>query len=133
MDTALTNATLEDVRLAIFRQHTQLAQLLDEAEACAQAVARGSDGARQLAHALELLHERFVKHLAFEESHLGPLLPRGTELFGDHQTQRAQSEGLFRDRRVFSDPKTVAAEALVFVHTLRRDMAEEDGVLRSLR
>ena len=32
MDTTATSTTLDDVRLAIFRQHTQLTELLDELE-----------------------------------------------------------------------------------------------------
>ena len=45
MDTELTT-TLPDVRLAILRQHTQLAQLLDKLEECAEAViANREDGA----------------------------------------------------------------------------------------
>ena len=133
-------AALHDVRLAIYRQHTQLAQLLDELESHASGVIEGDDCAGSLNDALVWLHRRLVSHLEFEEARLAPLLkavPEGRAAglrasFDDHAEQRARIDGLLHDRKVFSDPRTLAREALAFVHTMRADMADEDAGLRSL-
>ena len=77
MDTQRSPESLDDVRLTIFRQHTQLGQLLDELEASAERVlAKGGDG-EALRQALDALHVRFVRHLEYEESHLPSCLPQG--------------------------------------------------------
>jgi hypothetical protein len=139
MDTQPTPAALDDVRLAIFRQHTQLGQLIDELETCANAVlkARG-EGRAALGKALELLHTHFERHLEYEEAQLAKCLPAGAadargSLLGDHDDQRSRMNALVHDRDVFSDPCTLAHEALVFVHHLRKEMADEDSKLRALR
>ena len=132
MDTRRTSTTLDDVRLAIFRQHTQLSQLLDELELHAKAVLDGTGEAKTLNDALELLSTRFLRHLEYEEAHLTPLTPAAS-LLGDHDDQRWRVKGLIHDRAVFGDPKTLAHEALAFVRLLRKDMADEDEKLRALR
>ena len=133
MDTQRTPTTLDEVRLAIFRQHTQLAQLLDELELHAKAVLDGSGEARALNDALEVLNIRFTRHLAYEEPHLAKWLPRAPSLLGDHDDQRLRMEGLVHDRAVFEDPRTLAHEALAFVRVVRADMVDEDRKLRALR
>ena len=136
METQATTATLDDVRLAIFRQHTQLAQLLDELEAHANAVvASGGEGV-ELRHALDLVTARFARHLEYEEAHLSPWVAavRGEEpLMGDHDHQRALVRGLLHDRDVFGDARTLSREALAFIHVVRKDMVDEDRKLRALR
>jgi hypothetical protein len=87
--------------------------------------------------ALELLHARFIRHLEYEETHLSTWLPAhattGAEaVLGDHDEQRSRIRGLAHDRAVFGDPRTVAREALAFVHHLRAEMDDEDGKLRAL-
>jgi hypothetical protein len=132
--------TLADVRLAILRQHTQLAQLLDELETQAAGVVNGDDCVACLNDALVLIHRRFLRSLEFEETRLPPLLSvlaqecsAGLrESLADHVDQRARIEGLIHDRVVFTDPKTLAREALAFVHRVRVDMVEEDAGLRAL-
>ena len=136
MDTELTT-TLPDVRLAILRQHTQLAQLLDELEESAQAViANRADGAA-IRRIIDQLHTRFVRHLDYEETHLGPWIGAatagGSTLLGDHPEQRHMINGLLHDRAVFEDAQTLAREARVFVHLLRKDMVDEEAKLRALR
>lgn len=133
-------AELHGVRLAVYRQHTQLSQLLDEVELHATGVLRGDDCAGSLKDALVLLHRRFVKHLDFEETRLVPLLSAARSgatagiraALADHAEQRARIDGLLRDVTIFSDPKTVAHEAITFVHVMRVDMTEEDAGLRAL-
>jgi len=129
MDTQHSPESLEDVKTAIFRQHTQLAQLLDELEASADAVlAKGGDGAA-LRGALDALHARFDKHLEYEQSHLSGATKA---VLGDHAEQRARMKGLVHDRDVFGDPQGLAREARAFVHALRKGLAEEDAKLRAL-
>jgi hypothetical protein len=132
--------SLDDVRLAIRRQHTQLAQLLDELEGYAARVIKGDDCAGYLSATLILLRRRFLRHLEFEEARLAPLLSAARvdraaalhESLGHHADQRARIEGLLHDERVFTDPKTPAREALAFVHMMRVEMADEDSALGSL-
>jgi hypothetical protein len=144
MDTHRIPTTLDDVRLAIFRQHTQIAQLTDELESHAVAVVACGGNHRVLAkalnEALDRLNTQFVRHLDYEEMHLARWLPRpGTErdsdvaLLEDHTDQRSRLQGLLHDRDVFEDQRTVAREALAFVHHLRRDMVAEDCKVRGLR
>jgi hypothetical protein len=126
MDTQRSPERLDDVRLAIFRQHTQLAQLLDELETNADAVlTNGADG-QALRSTIDALHARFARHLEYEESHLA------SELSGDHAEQRRRMKGLVHDREVFGDPRGLAREARAFAHVLRKDIAEEDAKLRAL-
>jgi hypothetical protein len=47
----------------------------------------------------------------------------------DHGEQRARIDGLLHDARVFADPKTLAREAIAFVHMIRGEMADEDAAL----
>jgi len=136
MDIQHTPASLNEVRLAVLRQHTQLAQLLDELELHAKAVIGGAvvDEAQPLNDALGLLLTRFSRHLDYEEANLAPRIPpgkRGT-LLSDHGEQRRRALGLVHDRDVFGDPRTLAREALAFIHTLRKDMAQEEEQLRAL-
>jgi hypothetical protein len=66
MDTQTTAETLGSIRLAIFRQHTQLEQLSDELEAHAMAVVNGGErslAGKALNAALELLYTHFMRHL----------------------------------------------------------------------
>ena len=143
MKTQQTPATLNDVRLAIFRQHTQIAQLTDELETHAIAIVTEGGDRRAPSHALneslDLLSTHFVRHLDYEEAHLAKWVPaRGTardsepSLFGDHADQRCRLRGLLHDRNVFGDQRTVAREVLAFVHHLRKDMADEDLQVRRL-
>ncbi len=128
MDTQEIPLSLDDVKLAIYRQHTQLGQLLDELEANADSVvAKGGDG-KVLRHSLDALHVRFMRHLAYEEAHLTP-----NTVLGDHVEQRVRMRGLVHDRDVFADPRDLAREARAFIHLLRRDLTEEDAKLRALR
>lgn len=134
---AVRAAELDDIRLAILRQHTQLAQVLDELEEHAHAVvAKREDGAatRRL---VDVLHTRFVRHLDYEETHLGPWIRAaagaGSQLLGDHPEQRRMISGLLHDRAVFEDAQTLAREACACVHILRKDMADEEAKLRALR
>lgn len=139
MDTQRT-ATLGDVRLAIFRQHTQLEQLSDELEAHAMAVVSGGErslAGKALNQALELLNTHFVRHFDYEEAHLARWLAwidddPDHSLLGDHGDQRSRMQGLLHDRDVFGDPCTLAHEALAFVHHLRKDLADEDAKIRAL-
>ena len=125
MDTAGT-PILDDIRLSILRQHTQLGQLLDELEGAAKDVQGGiAESPTALHHALDLFYVSFMRHLDFEETHLG------TQLNGDHVDQRSRVEGLVHDRSVFADARTLAAEASVFVHAIRKDMKLEEDNLRS--
>lgn len=129
MDTQRSPESLDDVKTAIFRQHTQLAQLLDELEASADAVlAKGGDG-EALRRALDALHVRFDKHLEYEDSHLSG---ETKALLGDHAEQRARMRGLVHDRDVFGEPQGLARESRAFVHVLRKGLAEEDAKLRTL-
>lgn len=117
---------LDDVRLAILRQHTQLLQLLDELETNADAVlAKGGDG-EALRRAVDALHVRFTHHVEYEQSHLSRWLPK------DHGEQSARMNGLVHDRDVYGDPRALAHEARAFVHSLRKELAEEAATLRSL-
>ena len=137
METQPSPENLNDVRLAIFRQHTRLAQLLDELEAHANAVIAGGEEGAALRKALDVLHSRFVRHLEYEETHLPRWLPPAAEgagaLLGDHSDQRSRLKGLVHDRDVFGDGRGLALEARAFVHLLRKDLAEEDAKLRALR
>ena len=137
METQQAPASLDEVRLAVLRQHTQLGQLLDELEAHAKAVIGGAvdDEGKPLDDALALLLARFTRHIDYEEAHLAQWIPpakRG-KLLGDHEEQRRLVRGLAHDRGVFGDPQTIAREALAFVHTLRKDMVDEEEQLRPLR
>ncbi len=139
MQSQHAEASLNEVRLAVLRQHTQLAQLLDELEQHANAAiaCTGSfvDEARPLNEALGLLLARFSRHLDYEETQLAPWLTaqnRGT-LLSDHDDQRRRALGLVHDRDVFGDPRTLARAALAFVHALRKDMADEEAQLRAVR
>ena len=136
MDIQHAPASLSEVRLAVLRQHTQLAQLLDELEAHAKAVIGGAvaDEAKPLDDALGLLLERFLRHLDYEEITLAQWIAPGkrAKLLGDHQDQRRRVQGLVHDRDVFGDPQTLAREALAFIHVLRKDMASEEELLRTL-
>jgi hypothetical protein len=142
MDAPLIPTTLDDVRLTLFRQHTQIAQLTDELEIHAIAVVASGAvplaQARALSTALDLLGTHFVRHLDYEEAHLAAWLPppeadAGPPILGDHTDQRLRLQGLLHDRDVFADLRTVAREALAFVHQLRSDMADEDFQVRALR
>lgn len=133
-------SSLEDLRLAIFRQHTQLEQLLDEVEGCASAVMTDRAAASRLRDAVRILHARFLRHLAFEEERLLPWLRsngRSDEVLErtmqeEHAEQRRRAEGLLHDASVFDDAQSFAREALTFVHAIRRDMAAEDARLRAI-
>lgn len=129
-------ASLNEVRLAVLRQHTQLAQLLDELEQQASAAIGGSvvDGVPALEDALGMLLMRLSRHLDYAEAHLPRWMPAPTraELLSDHEEQRQRALGLVHDRDVFSDPRTLAREALAFVHALRKDIASEEEELRAL-
>lgn len=125
--------TLDEVRLAILRQHSGIAQLLDELEAHAAAVIAGR-GERRLVHtAVTVLQTRLLRHLDFEEEHLPPFLDGGEGLLADHADQRARIAGLVHDDVVFSDASTLAREAVGLVHVLRKDMIDEEAKLRALR
>lgn len=141
MDTDRTPSKPDDERLALHRQHTQLAQMLDELEASANAVLSGKGEARTLHGALGALHTRLLRHLEYEETKLPSWgREKGGEcraavarlLLEDHGEQRRRIEGLAHDRSVFSDDKTLAREALTFAHALRRDIEKEDKALRTL-
>jgi hypothetical protein len=140
MESQYAPTSLTEVRLAVLRQHTQLAQLFDELEQRAQAVIACTGGgiddeARALKEALSVLVTRFSRHLEYEEANLRPWLTsenRGT-LLSDHDDQRQRARGLVHDRDVFADPRTLARAALAFVHALRKDMAEEEAQLRAVR
>lgn len=140
METQPTIAALEDVRLAISRQHTQLAQLMDELEAHAEGLLQGKECSAALNDALVLFHGRFVRHLDFEESRLSPLLSgmhTAAALtlktsMAEHKDQRERADGLLRDREIFADLRTLAREALTFVHMIRKDLAEENEALHGL-
>lgn len=124
-------ATSEDVRLVILRQHTRLEQLLDELEASAVEVLAPNalgEGSASLHAAVKLLHAHFVRHLEYEDEHLGD-----GERLAHHAEQRARLDGLVHDDAVFSDARTLALEAKSVVHALRRDMAEEHAKLRAVR
>ena len=117
---------LDDVKLAILRQHTQLLQLLDELETNADAVlAKGGDG-EALRHAVDAVHVRFTHHVEYEKSHLSRWLPN------DHGEQNDRMKGLVHDHGVYRDPQALAREARAFVHSLRKELAEEAATLRSL-
>lgn len=136
MDNQHNPASLDEVRLAVLRQHKQLAQLLDELEQHAKAVVGGAvvAEAKPLDDALSLLLTRFSRTLDYEDVHLSECIPpgkRGTVLC-DHEEQRRRAHGLVHDRDVFGDLRTVAREAIAFVHALRKDMADEEARLRAL-
>lgn len=127
MDITRSPGRFDEVRLAILRQHAQIAELLDELEAAADAVlTKGSDGGA-LQHALDALHVRFIKHLEYEEFHLGSVAD-----LGEHVEQRRRMRGLVHDRDVFGDRRGLAREARAFVHVLRKELAEETARLREL-
>jgi hypothetical protein len=135
MDLQRTPTTLDDVRLAIFRQHTQLTQLIDELEAHAMAVLGGGESAG-LNEAIDLLSTCFLRHLEYEEAHLARWLPvtdPQKALLADHAEQRLTMNGLLHDRHVIGDPRTLARAVLAFVHHLRKDVVDEDAKLRALR
>jgi hypothetical protein len=130
--------SFEDVRLAIFRQHTRLAQVLDELEVEAEAVlAASGDGraapdGRALRMALDVVHASLLRHLADQESRFAPWLPRGgAALFGEHAEQRARTDALFHDRDVYGDARSLALEARAYVHAMRKQIAAEDDKLRA--
>ncbi|HSO32792.1 MAG TPA: hemerythrin domain-containing protein [Labilithrix sp.] len=131
-------ATLDDVRLAIFRQHTQLAQLCDELEEQANAVLAGSDDAGHvLRRDTEQFCARFARHLAYAETELERWLPAAATsareiLLGGHDDLRESLDGLLHDRAVFADPRAVAKETLALVHVVRKHMVAEDAALRAL-
>ena len=133
-------AALYDVRLAIFGEHEQLAELVNELESHANGVIKGDCSTALLDAALVLLHGRFVRHLDSEEARLLPLLsvaPKDVAaalrgLLGEHADQRARIDGLLQDRTIFTDVRTLAREALTFVREIRLDIADEDAALRSL-
>lgn len=136
-ETTLTS--LEDVRLAVLRQHTQLAQLLDELEASANGVLANTESPSRMSDAIRILHTRFTRHLAFEEANLAPIVERFTSgpaevqsMRDEHVEQRAQIDGLLHDAAVFGDPSSFAREALAFVHAIRRDMVAEELWLRGI-
>ncbi|MDB4939337.1 MAG: hypothetical protein JWP87_6309 [Labilithrix sp.] len=135
MDLQRAPTTLDDVRLAIFRQHTQLTQLIDELEGHAMAVLGGGERAA-LNEAIDLLDTRFVRHLEYEEAHLARWLPQtdaDQSLRAGHDEQRLTMRGLVHDRNVFADRRTLARAVLAVVHHLRKYMADEDAGLRALR
>lgn len=126
MNNADTSVTGE-VRLTILREHSQLAQLLDEIENSArQVLSNASVSPAALHSALDLLHTRFVRHLEYEDAHL-----HGSEVTEDHVDQRSRLDGLVHDQAVFGDPRTLAREATCFVHLMRKDMEDEDTKLRA--
>jgi hypothetical protein len=136
MDSQQPPTTLDDVRLAILRQLTQLTELIDELETHAAAVLDGGSERAALDQAVDLLDTRLVRHLEYEEAHLARWLPStggGRPLLGDHDEQRLALKGLVHDSIVFGDPRTRARAALAFVHRLRKEMADEDASLRALR
>lgn len=142
MDTQQTPTTLAEIRLAILRQHTQLAQLLDELELHARAVLDAStcslDDVDPMHQALDTLSTRLLRHLDYEDTHLTRWLSeaagrQSAGLLGDHGEQRSRVRGLVHDRAVFADARTLAREAIAFVHALRKDMAAEESALRALR
>ncbi len=132
MDAHPAPATIDDVRLAIFRQHTSLAQLIDELETRANEVLAGSSERKGLCDALEILTTRLARHLEYEETHLPKWLPTAAEFFSDHEEQRERMKGLAHDRAVFADPRTLAREVLTFIHQLRKEIAREDSALRAI-
>jgi hypothetical protein len=127
METEDSPASLDDVRLAIFRQHTQLAQVLDELETSANAVLDKGGNGEALRRALDALQARFLRHLAFEEANLSH-----KEVLGDHAEQRVRLQALVHDRDVYGDATGLAREARAFVHALRKDLADENEKLRAL-
>lgn len=140
MDTERILSTLDEVRLAIYRHHTQLAQLLDELEVHANAVIAGGDDIAALHGALGTLQTRLFRHIDFEEAQLPKWLraagPAAAEtaraLLEDHPEQRRKMDGLIHDRAVFSDGKVLAREALTFAHVLRKDIEKEEKALRAM-
>lgn len=137
MDTRLTSTTLDDVRLAIFRQHTQLTELLDELESHANAVLAGGGDPKALSRALELLNTRLDRHLADVEAQLGRWLPApdteaGQARLAEYTDQRSRMRGLLHDRDVFGDARSFARAVLTAVHQLRKDVAREHAKLSEL-
>jgi hypothetical protein len=125
MDTQRSVATHEDVKLVILRQHTQLAELLDELESSADVVLVKGGNGEALRGALDALESRFVKHLEYEEANHPTFAT-------NHVEHRARMKGLVHDRDVFGDPRGLAREARAFVHLLRKDLADEDRRLHDL-
>jgi hypothetical protein len=140
MKTEERNTTLQDVKLAVLRQHAQLVQMMDELEGLARGVLDGKDCAPALKDAIVTFHERFVRYLDFDDSRLLPLLGamradvasslRAT--CSEHRDLRDRVDGLLHDRTVFTDAATLAHEAITFVHLVRADLAEEDSALHAL-
>ncbi len=135
-------SSLDDVRIAVFRQHKQLEQLLDEVESEANDVLRGPLRARggRPRDALRILHTRFLRHLAYEELRLVPFLRRqatstedpAASLLEEHEEQRALVDGLLHDSAIYGDPRVFAREALGFVRAIREDMASEESRMRAM-
>jgi hypothetical protein len=140
METEERNTTLQDVTLAVLRQHAQLVQMMDELESLASGVLEGKECAPALKDAIVTFHERFVRYLDFDESRLMPLIGamraevasslRAT--CSEHPDLRDRIDGLMHDRTVFTDARTLAHEAITFVHLVRADLAEEDSALHAL-
>jgi hypothetical protein len=126
--------SVDDFRVAILRQRTRLAQGIDELEA--QSRAALSDGERAPLHrALTAFAKQFVGHLEFEEQVLTvrpTLLQEQASWLSEGGEQLRRVRGLMHDRDVFEDVRTLAREALVVVHHLRKELAEEEVRIREL-
>ena len=138
MDTTATSTTLDDVRLAIFRQHTQLTELLDELESHANAVLAGGGDAKTMSRTLELLNARLERHLEDVEAQLGRWLPSpdteaGQGRLAEYADQRSRVRGLLHDRDVFGDACSFARAVLTGAHQLRKDVTREHAKLGALR
>lgn len=132
MNTEQVTTTFDDVRLAILRQHTSLSQLLDELEGHANEAILGNVEGTALRKGISLLEARLNHHLEYEEAHLVDWLPRTGELLQHHAEQRDRMRGLRHDSAVFGDSRTVAREVLAFVHSLRKDILQENALLNGL-
>lgn len=123
------------------RQHVRLAALFDEIEAAAQLVLSDPDRIGVLKGSIAALRGQLLAHLEYEEAHLFAALramgPWGAEradaMSEEHSGQRSDIDALVHDAAALKSCDTIAHEALSFVHRMRKDTADEDALVASLR
>jgi len=127
------------VRRTILDDHAWLSELFRDADAIARRVEAGDHALtgrlRERAHAM---HDRFLRHLEFEEAFLVPALrdsdawgeERAAELLREHAEQRDRFATLLHELRApCGDPGPLAREVRRLAESLLADVEREESTL----
>jgi iron-sulfur cluster repair protein YtfE (RIC family) len=134
---AVDSPTPSTVRQCVLEQHTVLREVFRRVLKATTDVLRGEGDSADPAGLAALVRDfrhRFRAHLAYEESHLVPVLAevdiwgpqRVANLLHEHSCQRGELDALLDGIEAGWDPHRIAVTARGLVSELLGDMAEEE-------